>query len=63
MTFFQFFLIIVIIIDRLLFKIKIEGNMVYAALVLGIVSMLKVDNRNTRARCKMCSKLTIKTPE
>ena len=37
--------------------------MVYAALVLGIVSMLKVDNRNTRARCKMCSKLTIKTPE
>ena len=25
--------------------------------------MLKVDNRNTRARCEICSKLTIKTPE
>ena len=25
--------------------------------------MLKVNNRNTRARCKICSKLTIKTPE
>ena len=25
--------------------------------------MFKVDNRNTRARCKICSKLTIKTPE
>ena len=25
--------------------------------------MFKVNNRNTRARCKMCSKGTIKTPE
>ena len=25
--------------------------------------MFKVDNRNTRARCEICSKLTIKTPE
>ena len=25
--------------------------------------MFKVNNRNTRARCKICSKLTIKTPE
>ena len=25
--------------------------------------MLKVDNRNTRARCEICSKLTIKTPK
>ena len=25
--------------------------------------MLKVNNRNTRARCEICSKLTIKTPE
>ena len=23
----------------------------------------KVNNRNTRARCKICSKLTLKTPE
>ena len=27
------------------------------------VYMLKVSNRNTRARCEICSKLTIKTPE
>ena len=25
--------------------------------------MLKVDNRNTRTRCEICSELTIKTPE
>ena len=25
--------------------------------------MFKVNNRNTRTRCKICSKLTIKTPE
>ena len=27
------------------------------------ICMFKVNNRNTRARCKICSKLTIKTPE
>ena len=26
-------------------------------------SMLKVNNRYTRRKCEMCSKLTIKTPE
>ena len=26
------------------------------------IYMFKVDNRNTRTRCEMCSKLTIKTP-
>ena len=25
--------------------------------------MVKVNNRNTRRRCEICSKLTIKTPE
>ena len=25
--------------------------------------MFKANNRNTRARCEICSKLTIKTPE
>ena len=25
--------------------------------------MLKVNNRNNRTRCEICSKLTIKTPE
>ena len=27
------------------------------------INLLKVNNRNTRARCKICSKLTIQTPE
>ena len=27
------------------------------------IYMLKVKNRNTRTRCEICSKLTIKTPE
>ena len=28
-----------------------------------IVYLFKVDNRNTRKRCEICLKLTIKTPE
>ena len=27
------------------------------------ICLLKVNNRNTRARCEICSKLIIKTPE
>ena len=27
------------------------------------IYLLKIDYRNTRARCEICSKLTIKTPE
>ena len=27
------------------------------------IYLLKVDNRNTRIRCEICSKLTIKSPE
>ena len=27
------------------------------------IYLLKVNNRNTRARCEICSKLTINTPE
>ena len=29
----------------------------------GQVSMLKVNDKNTRARCEICSLLTMKTPE
>ena len=28
-----------------------------------VLTLLKVNNRNTRTRCGMCSKLIIKTPE
>ena len=27
------------------------------------IYLLKVNNKNTRTRCEICSKLTIKTPE
>ena len=27
------------------------------------IDLLKVNNRNTKTRCEICSKLTIKTPE
>ena len=27
------------------------------------IYLLKVNNRNTRTRCEICSKLTLKTPE
>ena len=30
---------------------------------LGGIFLLKVNNRNTRTKCKICSELTIKTPE
>ena len=30
---------------------------------LGGIWLLKVNNRNTRTKCKICSELTIKTPE
>ena len=30
---------------------------------LADIYLLKVNDRNTRTRCKICSKLTIKTPE
>ena len=46
-------------------EIKIKLNCVIGILAnypAGIY-LLKVNNRNTRARCEICSKLTVKTPE
>ena len=31
-------------------------------LYLAVICLLKVNNRKTRARCEVCSKLAIKTP-
>ena len=33
------------------------------SLCLANIFLFKVNNRNTRKRCEICSKLTIKTPE
>ena len=38
--------------DKVSLRIAAAGNYMY-----------KVDNRNTRRRCEICSKLTIKIPE
>ena len=41
-----------------------EGkNLVKSNLNPAGIYMFKVNNRNTRTRCEICSKLTIKTPE
>ena len=41
---------------------SIENDRLYQTFPANIY-VLKVNNRNTRKRCEICSKLTIKTPE
>ena len=43
-------------------RLKMMKNAFYFMFPVGIY-LLKVNNRNARARCEICSKLTIKTPE
>ena len=43
------------------YKSKITWN--YCCWYPAAIYLLKVNNRNTRTRCEICSKLTIKTPE
>ena len=38
-------------------------KIVILGITLAGIYMFKVNNRNTRTRCQVCSKLTIKTPE
>ena len=38
-----------------------DGSFVYV--IPAGNDMFKINNRNTRTRCKICSKLTIKTPQ
>ena len=43
---------------------SIEKNKIYISVAFPAgIYLLKVNNRNTRTRCEICSKLTIKTPE
>ena len=42
--------------------LRISLNVFLLSIPAGIY-LLKVNNRNTRTRCEICSKLTIKTPE
>ena len=50
-------------------KIPIEGQLYleyclkFTYLSFLSFELFKVNNRNTRKRCEICSKLTIKTPE
>ena len=43
-------------------KLK-NQNLAYSSYIPAGNYMFKVNNRNTRTRCEICSKLTIKTPE
>ena len=49
--------------------INVTRSIIIFLLVLNITTnpantyLLKVNNRNTRKRCELCSMLTIKTPE
>ena len=43
-------------------RLKNKANKSKQPIPAGIY-LLKVNNRNTRTRCEICSKLTIKTPE
>ena len=41
-----------------------KGPAIYVKTTISVDNyMFKVNNRNTRTRCGICSKLTIKTPE
>ena len=51
----------ILVIFLILYKEKIETNCL--SLTLTGSYMFKVNNRNTRTNCEICSRLTIKTPE
>ena len=38
-------------------------NVLYQTPIPANIYLYKINNRNTRKRCEICSKLTIKTPE
>ena len=42
---------------------SIDLTLLFYRLYPAGIYLLKVNNRNTRTRCEICSKLTIKTPE
>ena len=43
--------------------IKIATKLITFSCQAANIYLFKVNNRNTRKRCEICSKLTIKTPE
>ena len=46
-----------------LFSFKVIPPLLHGTSNPAGIYLLKVNNRNTRTRCEICSKLTIKTPE
>ena len=45
------------------YRLNLLGNLTHKAFSPTDIYLLKVNNRNTRTRCEICSKLTIKIPE
>ena len=55
------------VFEKLLFENDDDYNEVFLSKITVVfpvgIYLLKVNTRNTRTRCEICSKLTIKTPE
>ena len=51
------------LLDRLSIVAIHSGDAVLRQVNTVGIYLLKVNNRNTRTRCEICSKLTIRTPE
>ena len=55
------------VFEKLLFENDDDYNEVFLSKIIVVfpvgIYLLKVNTRNTRTRCEICSKLTIKTPE
>ena len=49
-------------LNQLIIAFELEGRSFSRSFSAGIY-LLKVNNRNIKTRCEICSKLTIKTPE
>ena len=48
---------------NILQKFEHHSYKTVSSIYLAIIYLFKANNRNTRKRCEICSKLTIKTPE
>ena len=49
--------------QKLVYDIFFFSTLIYLSPIPAGIYLLKVNNRNTRRRCEIYSKLTIKTPE
>ena len=58
-----FFFIYAILMYEIIYVIYIYIYIYIIYYIIYNINILKVNNRNTRTKCEICSKLTVKTPE